>query len=257
MNNLSKVFENKKAFIGFITAGDPNLDTTELVIYEMIKAGTSLIEIGIPFSDPIAEGKTIFNADMRALASGTTTDKVFDMIKRVRKNYPDFPMVFMTYLNPVYAYGYDKFFKRAEELNMSGIIIPDCPFEEKNEVKEIASKYNQIVISMVAPTSENRIASIVSEAEGFIYLVSSMGVTGVRSEIKTDLEGIVKKIRENTKTKVAIGFGISNPLAVKKMCAISDGAIVGSAIVNIIEKYGEDSPKYVYEFVKSMVDATK
>lgn len=256
MNNLKNVF-NKKAFIGFITAGDPDIDTTEKIIYEMIKAGTSLIEIGIPFSDPIAEGKTIFNADMRALASGTTTDKVFDMIANVRKTYPDFPMVFMTYLNPVYAYGYDKFFSKAQNLNMSGIIIPDMPFEEKEEVKGIASKYDQIVISMVAPTSENRIAKIVKESEGFIYLVSSMGVTGVRSEFKVDLPAIVKKIRENTDTPVAIGFGISNPEAVAKMCAISDGAIVGSAIVNIVAEYGKDAPKHVYEFCKKMVDATK
>lgn len=256
MNNLSNVFKTK-AFIGFITAGDPNIDTTEKIIYEMIKAGTSLIEIGIPFSDPIAEGKTIFNADMRALASGTTTDKVFDMIAKVRKVYPDFPMVFMTYLNPVYAYGYDKFFKKAEELGMSGIIIPDCPFEEKEEVKTIASKYNQVVVSMVAPTSENRIATITKDAEGFIYLVSSMGVTGVRSEIKTDLPAIMKKIRETTNTPVAIGFGISNPEQAKNMAKISDGAIVGSAIVNIIAEHGEDSPKYVYEFCKNMVNGVK
>lgn len=256
MNNFNDVF-NKKAFIGFLTAGDPNIDATERFIYKMIEAGVSLIEIGIPFSDPIAEGKTIFNADMRALASGTTTDKVFDMVLNIRKKYPDFPFVFMTYLNPVFSYGYDRFFNKAKECKMLGIIIPDLPYEEHNEVAEIAKKYDQVVISMIAPTSKQRIEKIAKEAEGFIYLVSSLGVTGVRSEIKTDLDSIVKEIRKYTNTPVAIGFGISNPEAVKKMCSISDGAIVGSAIVNIIAEYKDNADKYIYDFCKSMVDATK
>jgi tryptophan synthase alpha chain len=256
MNNFKDVFK-EKAFIGFLTAGDPNIEATEEFIYKMIEAGVSLIEIGIPFSDPIAEGKTIFNADMRALASGTTTDKVFDMVLRIRKTYPDFPFVFMTYLNPVFSYGYDRFFKRAEEASMLGIIIPDLPFEEHNEVSMVAKKYNQVVISMIAPTSKQRIKDIASTAEGFIYLVSSLGVTGVRSEIKTDLVSIVEEIRKYTDVPVAIGFGISNPEAVKRMVAISDGAIVGSAIVNIIAEHGVNAIPYVYDFCKVMVDATK
>ena len=256
MSNFNEVFK-KKAFIGFVTAGDPDLESTEQFIYKMIEAGTALIEIGIPFSDPIAEGKTIFNADMRAIASGTTTDKVFDMVKRVRKNYPDYPMVFMTYLNPVFAYGYDRFFKKAQELNMLGIIIPDLPYEEKHEAADIAKKYDQVVISMITPTSKDRIKKLASEAEGFIYLVSSLGVTGVRKEIKTDLESIVNEIRKYTKTPVAIGFGISHPEAVAKMTKISDGAIVGSAIVNIIAEHGKDAAPYVYDFCKSMVEAAK
>ena len=187
MSKFDEVF-NKKAFIAFLTAGDPNILATEQFIYKMIEAGVSLIEIGIPFSDPIAEGKTIFNADMRALASGTTTDKIFSMVKRVREKYPDFPMVFMTYLNPVFSYGYEKFFKNSMDCNMLGVIIPDLPYEEHNEASIIAKKYNQTVISMIAPTSKKRIEAIAKEAEGFIYLVSSLGVTGVRSEIKTDLD---------------------------------------------------------------------
>ena len=254
MNSFNDVFK-EKAFIGFITAGDPDISSTEEFIYQMIEAGVSLIEIGIPFSDPIAEGKTIFNADMRALAKGTTTDMVFDMVKRIRNKYPSFTFVFMTYLNPVFSYGYDRFFKKAMEVGMLGIIIPDLPFEESFEVKDVAKKYNQVVISMIAPTSKQRIAKIAKEAEGFIYLVSSLGVTGVRSEIKTDLESIVKEIRKYTNVPVAIGFGISNEEAVAKMTKISDGAIVGSAIVNIIEKYGKDSSPYVYDFCKRMVMA--
>lgn len=256
MNSFNDVFK-KKAFIAFLTAGDPTIEDTEAFIYKMIEAGISLIEIGIPFSDPIAEGKTIFNADMRALKSHTTTDKVFDMVLRIRKTYPDFPFVFMTYLNPVFSYGYDRFFKKAKECGMLGIIIPDLPMEERNEVAVVAKEYDQVVISMIAPTSKERIKDIASNAEGFIYLVSSLGVTGVRSEFKFDLKEMVNEIRKYTNTKVAIGFGISNPEQVSKMVAISDGAIVGSAIVNIIAEHGHDAAPYVYEFCKSMVEATK
>lgn len=255
MTNFNEIF-SKKAFIGFITAGDPDIYSTEEFIYSMIEAGVKLIEIGIPFSDPIAEGKTIFNADMRALASGTTTDMVFDMVKRIRNKYPDYPFVFMTYLNPVFSYGYDRFFSKAMDVGALGIIIPDLPYEEHDEVSSVAKKYNQVVISMIAPTSLDRINKIASKSEGFIYLVSSLGVTGVRSEIKTDLSSIVKEIRKYTNNPIAIGFGISNPDAVKKMCTIADGAIVGSAIVSLVEKYGKDAKKPIYDFCKEMVDAT-
>ncbi len=254
MSSFKEVF-NKKAFIAFITAGDPDLESTEVFIDKMIASGVSLIEIGIPFSDPIAEGSVITKADIRALASGTTTDKIFDMIKRVRVKHLDFPMVFMTYLNPVFSYGYERFFKKSKELNMLGIIIPDCPFEEKNEVVKYASKYDQAVISLIAPTSENRIKMIASDADGFIYLVSSLGVTGMRSEFKFDLKEMVDEIKKYTDVPVAIGFGISNPDAVKKMCAISDGAIVGSAIVRIVEEHGKDAGDYIYDFCKKMVEA--
>lgn len=255
MSSFNDVF-NKKAFIAFVTAGDPDLKSTEKFIDRMIEAGVSLIEIGIPFSDPIAEGSVITKADIRALKSGTTTDKIFDMVRNVRKKHADFPLVFMTYLNPVFSYGYDKFFKKCKELNMLGIIIPDMPYEEKKEAEKVAVKYNQEVISLIAPTSENRIKMIASDAKGFIYLVSSLGVTGMRSEFKFDLSEIVSEIKKYTNVPVAIGFGISNPEAVKKMCAISDGAIVGSAIVKIIEEHGKDSGDYIYNFCKSMVEAT-
>lgn len=256
MSKFNDVF-NKKAFIAFITAGDPNLESTEIFIDKMIEAGVSLIEIGIPFSDPIAEGSVITKADIRALKSGTTTDKIFDMVRNVRKKHPDFPMVFMTYLNPVFSYGYDKFFKKSKELNMLGIIIPDMPYEEKKEAEKVAIKYDQEVISLIAPTSENRIKMIASDAKGFIYLVSSLGVTGMRSEFKFDLADIVNEIKKYTNVPVAIGFGISNSEHVKKMCAISDGAIVGSAIVRIVEEHGVNAGDYIYKFCKDMVEATK
>ena len=254
MNSFKDVF-NKKAFIAFITAGDPNIEATELFIDKMIEAGTSLIEIGIPFSDPIAEGSVITKADIRALASGTTTDKIFSMLKNVRIKHPDFPMVFMTYLNPVFSYGYDRFFKKAKELNMLGIIIPDLPIEEKDEVAIVAKKYDHEVISLIAPTSDDRIEKIAKKSNGFIYLVSSMGVTGMRNEFNVDLEKMVNEIRRHTNTKVAIGFGISNPEQAKKMASISDGVIVGSAIVKKVEEHGINAANYIYDFCKSIVDA--
>lgn len=252
MNSFNDVFK-KKAFIAFITAGDPNLDSTIEFVDKMIEAGVSLIELGIPFSDPIAEGDVISEADIRALKSKTTTDKIFDAVKTIRIKHPDFPLVFMTYANPVYSYGYDKFFKKCQELNMLGAIIPDLPFEEHNEAQDVAKKYNQTVISMIAPTSENRIKKIAKNSEGFIYLVSSLGVTGMRDTFSSNLEEIVSKIREFTKTPVAIGFGIKNEEQAYNMSKLADGAIVGSAIVSIIAKYGTEAAPYVYDYCKKMV----
>ena len=256
MSNINKAFENKKAFIAFITCGDPDLETTKKAVIEMEKNGADLIELGIPFSDPTAEGPVIQGANLRALNGGVTTDKIFDMVKEVRSEV-SIPMVFMTYANVVFSYGADRFLKTCSEIGIDGVILPDLPFEEKGEFIDTCHKYGVDLISLIAPTSENRIAMIAKEAEGFIYVVSSLGVTGTRSEITTDLASIVKAIRENTDVPCAIGFGISNPEQAKKMADISDGAIVGSAIIKIIEKYGKDSPKYVGEYVKSMKDALR
>lgn len=163
----------------------------------------------------------------------------------------------MTYANVVFSYGAEKFIGTCKEIGIDGLILPDLPYEEKEEFSPICHKYGVDLISLIAPTSENRIAMIAKEAEGFIYIVSSLGVTGTRTEIKTDLESIVKVVREYSSVPCAIGFGISTPEQAKKMADISDGAIVGSAIIKIIEKYGKDSPKYVGEYVKSMKDALK
>lgn len=252
-NKLKKVFDtpNKKAFIAFLTAGDPDAESTVKYILEMERAGADLIEIGIPFSDPTAEGVVIQEANIRALGGGMTTDGAFEIVRKVRET-SQIPLAFMTYVNPVFHYGYDAFFQRCEELGVDAIILPDLPYEEKSEVESIAASHQVSLISMIAPTSESRIRAIASEAEGFIYVVSSMGVTGVRSEIKTDLGSIIGNIREVTEVPCAIGFGISTPQQAKDMAALSDGAIVGSAIVRIIEKHGKDAATPIYEYVRSM-----
>ena len=256
MSNIYKAFENKKAFIPFITCGDPDLETTGKIVREAVKAGASLVELGIPFSDPTAEGPVIQGANLRALNGGVTTDKIFDFVRELRKDVT-IPMVFMTYANVVFSYGSEKFIKTCSEIGIDGIILPDLPFEEKEEFLPDCHKYGVDLISLIAPTSKDRVAMIAKEAEGFIYLVSSLGVTGTRTEINTDLDSIVKIIRENTNIPCAIGFGISTPEQAKKMASISDGAIVGSAIIKIMAEYGKESPAYVGEYVKSMTDALK
>lgn len=254
MSNIKNAFENKKAFIGFVTAGDPDLQVSEQIMLNMAKGGCDLIEIGIPFSDPIAEGPVIQEANLRSLSQGTTTDKVFDLTKKVAAQ-TDIPLVYMTYLNVLFKYGYDRFLQKAKDAGISGVIIPDLPYEEKDEVQSVAEHYGIDVISLIAPTSEDRIKMIAGEAQGFVYTVSSLGVTGTREEIKTDLESITKAIREVTDTPVAIGFGINTPEQAKKYSHIADGIVVGSAIVKIVAEYGENAPQKVYEYVKSMKDA--
>lgn len=247
----------KKAFIPFITAGDQGIDATEKYIRTMAKAGASLIEIGIPFSDPVAEGPVIQAASERALSTGVTTDDIFDMVKRLRTGTEPLtiPLVFMTYLNPIYVYGVESFMTRCEEVGIQGVIVPDCPLEEKQELSHQAKTHGVAVISLIAPTSEQRIEEIASQAEGFVYCVSSLGVTGMRSDIKTDLASIVQQIRQYTDIPVAVGFGISTPDQARAMASLSDGAIVGSAIVKQIGEWGSKGEKELYNYVRSMVEA--
>lgn len=256
MTEIAKAFENKKAFIPFITCGDPDLETTAKIVREAVANRADLIELGIPFSDPTAEGPVIQGANIRALKGGVTIDKVFDLVRELRKDVA-IPMVFMTYANVVFSYGGDKFISTCKEIGINGLILPDLPYEEKEEFLPLCRKYGVDLISLIAPTSENRIAMIAKEADGFIYLVSSLGVTGTRSEINTDLKSIVDVIRQNSSVPCAIGFGISTPEQAKKMADIADGAIVGSAIIKIIEQYGKNAPRYVGEYVKSMKDAVR
>ncbi|HIV02264.1 MAG TPA: tryptophan synthase subunit alpha [Candidatus Aphodoplasma excrementigallinarum] len=256
MSKIKAAFENGKAFIPFITCGDPDLETTEKTVRAAVENGADLIELGIPFSDPTAEGPVIQSANIRALAGGVTTDKIFELVKRLRKDI-SIPMVFMTYANVVFSYGAEKFISACDKTGIDGLILPDVPFEEKEEFLPLCHKYGVDLISLIAPTSADRIGMISKEAEGFIYLVSSLGVTGTRSEITTDLGAIISVIRQNTDVPCAIGFGIATPEQAKQMAALSDGAIVGSAIIKIIEKYGKNAPDHVGAYVRSIKEALR
>lgn len=254
--SIKDAFANGKAFIPFITCGDPDLETTEKLVCAVAEAGADLVELGIPFSDPTAEGPVIQEGNLRALSGGVTTDQVFDLVRRLREKVT-IPMVFMTYANVVFSYGVERFIKTAVEIGMQGMIIPDLPFEEKEEFEPICKAYDFALISMIAPTSHDRIRQIAEEAEGFLYCVSSLGVTGVRSEINTDIAAMVKLVKEVKDIPCAVGFGISNPEQAKKMAAQSDGAIVGSAIVRLCGQYGKNCVEPVAEFVRSMKAAVR
>ena len=256
MSRIAEAFKNGKAFIPFMTCGDPDLETTAAAVRAAAQAGADLIELGIPFSDPTAEGPVIQEANLRALTGGTTTDKIFDLVRDLRRNVT-VPLVFMTYANVVYSYGAEKFIGTCAQIGIDGLILPDLPFEEKEEFLPLCHAHAIDLISMIAPTSADRIEKIAREAEGFLYLVSSLGVTGTRSEITTDLDSIVRTVRRATNVPCAVGFGISTPAQAKKMAALSDGAIVGSAIVKLFAKYGREAPRYVGEFVKTMKDAIR
>ncbi len=256
MSKIKSAFTNGKAFIPFITCGDPDLETTGRIVRAAVENGADIIELGIPFSDPTAEGPVIQGANVRALAGGVTTDKIIDFVRSLRKDVK-IPLVFMTYSNVVFSYGAKEFISTCKEIGIDGIILPDLPFEEKDEFQPICREYGVDLISLIAPTSQKRIAMIAKEAEGFLYIVSSLGVTGTRSEITTDLSSIVKVVRENTDIPCAIGFGISTPEQAENMSKLSDGVIVGSAIIKLIEKYGKNSAEAVGEYVKCMKDSCK
>ena len=251
MSRIAEAFKNGKAFIPFLTCGDPDLETTAAIVRACAENGASLIELGIPFSDPTAEGPVIQEANIRALSAGTTTDRIFDMVREVRKDVT-VPMVFMTYANVVYSYGPERFCSACRDIGIDGMILPDVPFEEKEEFDTVCRKYGLDFISMIAPTSEDRIAMIAREASGFLYIVSSLGVTGVRSSITTDLGSMVALVRKNTDIPCAIGFGISTADQAAKMAAIADGVIVGSAIVRVIAAHGKDAPACVGEYVREV-----
>lgn len=251
MSKIKKAFEKGKTFIAFLTCGDPDLETTAAAVRAAVENGADLIELGIPFSDPTAEGPVIQGANLRALQGGVTTDKIFAFVRELRGDVK-VPMVFMTYVNVVFSYGAEKFISSCREIGIDGLILPDLPFEEKEEFQPLCTAYGVDLISLVAPTSRNRIAMIAKEAEGFLYIVSSLGVTGTRSEIKTDIASIVEVVRQNTEIPCAVGFGISTPEQAGKMAGISDGVIVGSAIVRLLEKYGAEAPGHIGRYVKSM-----
>lgn len=255
MSNIRRAFRDGKAFIPFITAGDPTLEVTEKLVLAMADAGADLIELGIPFSDPTAEGPVIQEANIRALKNGVTTDDVFNMVARVRRSC-DVPLVFMTYANVVYSYGIERFAQRERECGMDGLILPDVPFEEKEEFSIPFAKEGLDLVSLIAPTSHERIKTIASAAQGFVYVVSSLGVTGVRSSITTDVGAMVQLVKEaNPNLPAAVGFGISTPEQAESMARVADGVIVGSAIVRMIAEKGADAVEPVADYVRSMKGA--
>lgn len=256
MSRIKSAFENGKAFIAFITCGDPDLETPAAAVRAAAENGADLIELGIPFSDPTAEGPVIQDANIRALSGGVTTDKIFDLVRKLRRDVQT-PFVFMTYANLIFSYGTERFLSACQDIGIDGLILPDLPFEEKDEFLPACREYGVDLISLVAPTSADRIAMIAREADGFLYIVSSLGVTGVRNEIKTDLSSIVSVIRQNTSLPCAIGFGISTPEQGRAMAAVSDGAIVGSAIIKLLEKYGKDAPAHIGKYVRTMKEALR
>ena len=259
MNRIEKCFidlkeRNEKALITFITAGDPSLEATERAVFEMFDNGADIIELGVPFSDPVAEGVTIQKSSLRSLKNGTNLTKIFETVKRIREK-TEKPLILMMYINTIFVYGTDRFFADCKQYGIDGVIVPDMPFEERDEVQEFAEKYGVLNINLVAPTSRNRIEKIASESKGFLYCVSSTGVTGVRSGYTTDFDDFFGTIRKYAKCPCAVGFGISGPEQAKKMSGYCDGVIVGSAIVRIFEEKGADAPKAAGEFVKSLKDA--
>jgi len=256
MNRIARACKGKKTLIAFITGGDPDIETTEKLIVALAQSGADIIEIGIPFSDPVAEGIVIQQANERALRGGCTVDVIFDMVKRVREKV-GIPILFMTYINPVFVYGKEEFMRRCSECGIDGIIVPDLPFEERDEIEGECERYGITQISMISPTSRERIETIAKDAQGFLYCVSSLGVTGVRSEINTNASEMIAQVKSISSIPCAIGFGISTPQQARDMAAVADGVIIGSAIVRIVAEKGGQCVEPVRDFVLSVSQALK
>lgn len=256
MSRIGQAFAKGKAFIPFLTCGDPDLETTQQLVRAMASNGADLIELGIPFSDPTAEGPVIQEANLRALNGGVTTDRIFAMVERLRQDVT-VPLVFMTYANVVFSYGTERFLSACARIGMDGLILPDIPFEEKEEFDSVCGQYGLDLISLIAPTSRERIAKIAGEASGFLYVVSSLGVTGVRKEITTDIGAMVEEIRRNTDLPCAVGFGISTPEQAKTMARQADGVIIGSAIVRLVAQYGREAVNPVAAYVRSIKESIR
>jgi tryptophan synthase alpha chain len=253
-NKIAGAFSKGKAFIPFITGGDPDIETTEKILLALAEAGADAIEIGVPFSDPIAEGPIIEAADERALKAGCTVDKLFELVTRVKATI-EAPLLFMTYYNPVFAYGVDRFTDQCAACGIDGLIVPDLPFEERDELLGPCRSRGLELISLIAPTSQERIAEIAKNSSGFLYCVSSLGVTGVRDELGSSASQMVERVRAINGIPCAVGFGISTPEQARDMARIADGVIIGSAIVQIIADYGCDSVEHVARYARAIKKA--
>ena len=263
MNRIEKKLQSlqekkEKAFITYITAGLPDMEHCAKLIRVQEEAGLDILELGIPFSDPAADGPVIQDASYRSILKGTNLRKCFELVDGVRKDGCELAIVFMMYYNTVLHYGLEAFAEKCAEVGVDGLIIPDLPLEEQQPLKDALAKQNAtILIQLVAPVSDKRIPEILKDARGFVYCVSSLGVTGMRRQITTDVGAMVELVKKSSDLPAAIGFGISGPEQAKKMAEVSDGVIVGSAIVKLVEKYGKDAVPYVAEFVKSVKDAIR
>lgn len=248
MSNISKAFENGKAFIPFITCGDPDIGTSIAVAKEMARAGADIIELGIPFSDPTAGGPILQASSERALSAGTTTDKVFEMVKDLRKDVT-IPIIFVTYANVVFSYGAERFMSKCKDIGVEGIILLDIPYEEQNEFLPVMKEFGIAMISLIAPTSENRISMIASEAEGFIYIDTSLS--------DVDIKGLASKVKVASDLPCVINPCISTPDQARTLAQYADGISVESAVVEIVAEYGKEAAPHVYDYVKSMKDAIR
>ena len=255
MSRIAEAFAHGKAFIPFLTCGDPDLETTEAVVRAVAQTGADLIELGIPFSDPTAEGPVIQAASERALAAGATTDKIFEMVRRLRRDVTT-PMVFMTYANVVFSYGTERFISTASEIGMDGLILPDVPYEEREEFAPVCRKYGLDLIPLIAPTSEGRIAKIAREAEGFLYGVSSLGTAGVQEELTANVDRMVRLHKEaDPDLPCAVDLDVPTPDQAAAVARVADGVIVGSAIVELTGRYGQEAVPYIRDYVTDMKTA--
>lgn len=251
MSNIHKAFENGKALAGFITGGDPSIEKSEEFILKIVEAGADLIEIGVPFSDPIAEGPAIQEANLRSLAAGTTTDRIFELVANVRKK-TRVPVVLFAYMNQVFKYGYDRFFRQCRQVGVDGVVIPDLPYEEKGDVACAAETYQVDVLSLIAPAKEERIRKISEHAKGFLFTVTAKetGVTG------QDFASVLQVARRHANVPVAVG-GINDPALAARLSGLFDGIIVGSAIVKLCGQYGKEAGEPIFQYVQEMKAAIK
>lgn len=255
MNRIDKKFnelksQNKKALITYVTAGDPSIDKTEEIIYAKEKGGASVIEIGIPFSDPLADGPVIQNAAQNALENGVKVNQIFKCIENVREN-TEIPLVFLVYFNTILAYGVEEFVKECNDVGIDGLIIPDLPYEEQEEIMKYIKGSNVALIPLIAPTSKDRIKDIVKDKNGFVYCISSLGVTGIKDGFYKEVDEFLSSVREYTNLPIAVGFGISTKEDVKRFSRLVDGVIVGSAIVKKVSD-SKGNASEVEELVKEL-----
>ena len=252
MSKITTAFQGKRAFIPFITGGDPDIETTEKLLYALYEAGASLIEIGIPFSDPVAEGPVIEAAAARALAGGCTVEKLFDLVARVRRDIT-VPILFMTYYNPIFAYGMERFLARCTDAGLDGLIVPDLPFSQRAELYDACVAQHIELISLIAPTTGERIAEIAQNSSGFLYCVSSLGVTGTRSDLDDSAAHMIAAAKAASDIPCAVGFGVSTPEQAGQVARFADGVIVGSAIVKLIAEHGRSCVEPVFQFAQNMI----